>query len=74
MDGGMAKQLVVGLMLEDASYRVECGVGCVTCKGDNGHARCSCRSELTDYLGENPGGNLGTAQANPCCWLTPTGS
>ena len=27
-----------------------------------------------DYLGANPGGNLGTAQANPCCWLTPIGS
>jgi len=26
-----------------------------------------------DYLGENPGGTLGTVQANPCCWLTPTG-
>jgi len=25
------------------------------------------------YLGENPGGTLGTAQANPCCWLTPIG-
>ena len=27
-----------------------------------------------DYLGANPGGTLGTAQANPCCWLTPIGS
>jgi len=43
------------------------------CKGDNGHARCSRRSELTNYLGENPGGILGTAQANSCCWLTPIG-
>jgi len=41
---------------------------------DHGHAHGSRRSELTDYLGENPGGNLGTAQANPCCWLTPIGS
>jgi len=40
---------------------------------DHGHAHGSRRSELTNYLGENPGGNLGTAQANPCCWLTPTG-
>ena len=23
--------------------------------------------------GEIPGGNLGTAQTNPCCWLTPIG-
>jgi len=23
--------------------------------------------------GANPGGILGTAQANPCCWLTPIG-
>jgi len=38
------------------------------------HAHGSCRSELTDCSGANPGGNLGTAQANPCCWLTPTGS
>jgi len=29
--------------------------------------------QMTDCLGENPGGILGTAQANPCCWLTPTG-
>jgi len=41
---------------------------------DHGHAHGSRRSELTNYLGENPGGNLGTAQANPCCWLTPIGS
>jgi len=41
---------------------------------DHGHACGSRRSELTNYLGENPGGNLGTAQANPCCWLTPIGS
>ena len=27
-----------------------------------------------DYLGANPGGTLGTVQANPCCWLTPIGS
>jgi len=40
---------------------------------DHGHAHGSRRSELTNYLGENPGGNLGTAQANPCCWLTPIG-
>jgi len=40
---------------------------------DHGHAHGSRRSELTNYLGENPGGTLGTAQANPCCWLTPTG-
>ena len=33
----------------------------------------SSHSELTNYLGQNPGGTLGTAQANPCCWLTPTG-
>jgi len=45
-----------------------------TCIRDHGHACGSRRSELTDYLGENPGGNLGTAQANPCCWLTPIGS
>jgi len=43
------------------------------CKDDNGHAHCSRRSESTDCLGENPGGNLGTVQANPCCWLTPIG-
>jgi len=30
-------------------------------------------AELTNHLGENPGGTLGTAQANPCCWLTPIG-
>jgi len=29
---------------------------------------------VNDYLGTNPGGTLGTAQANPCCWLTPIGS
>ena len=40
---------------------------------DHGHACGSRRSELTNYLGENPGGILGTAQANPCCWLTPIG-
>jgi len=40
---------------------------------DHGHAHGSRRRELTNYLGENPGGNLGTAQVNPCCWLTPTG-
>jgi len=40
---------------------------------DHGHAHGSRRSELTNYLGENPGGTLGTAQANPCCWLTPIG-
>jgi len=40
---------------------------------DHGHACGSRRSELTNYLGENPGENLGTVQANPCCWLTPTG-
>jgi len=40
---------------------------------DHGHAPGSRRSELTNYLGENPGGTLGTAQANPCCWLTPIG-
>jgi len=40
---------------------------------DHGRACGSRRSELTNYLGENPGGNLGTAQANPCCWLTPIG-
>jgi len=40
---------------------------------DHGHAHGSRRSELTNCLGENPGGNLGTAQANPCCWLTPIG-
>jgi len=45
----------------------------VTFIRDHGHAHGSRRSELTNYLGENPGGNLGTAQANPCCWLTPTG-
>jgi len=45
----------------------------VDLQGDNGHAHCSRRSELTDYLGENPAGNLGTVQANPCCWLTPIG-
>jgi len=56
-----------------------CGVGgnwiglALTFIRDHGHACGSRRSELTDYLGENPGGILGTAQANPCCWLTPTG-
>jgi len=25
------------------------------------------------WIGKNPGGTLGTAQANPCCWLTPIG-
>jgi len=40
---------------------------------DHGHVCGSHLSELTDYLGENPGGNLGTAQANSCCWLTPIG-
>jgi len=29
--------------------------------------------ESNNCLGNNPGGNLGTAQANPCCWLTPIG-
>jgi len=32
------------------------------------------RVDNNDYLGANPGGTLGTAQANPCCWLTPIGS
>jgi len=45
----------------------------VDLQGNNGHAHCSRRSELTNHLGENPGGNLGTAQANLCCWLTPIG-
>jgi len=40
---------------------------------DHGLVCGSRRSDLTNYLGENPGGNLGTAQANPCCWLTPIG-
>jgi len=40
---------------------------------DHWHAHGSRRSELTNYLGENPCGTLGTAQANPCCWLTPLG-
>ena len=32
------------------------------------------RGQCSDnHLGTNPGGNLGTAQANPCCWLTPIG-
>jgi len=48
-------------------------MACGHVKGDSGHAHGSCRSESTNYLGENPGGNLGTVQANPCCWLTPTG-
>jgi len=30
-------------------------------------------SRIDDCSGANPGGNLGTAQANPCCWLTPIG-
>ena len=41
---------------------------------DHGHAHGSRCSEFNNYLGENPGGILGTAQANPCCWLTPIGS
>jgi len=49
------------------------GLGLLTCIRDHGHAHGSRRSELTNYLGENPGGNLGTVQANPCCWLTPIG-
>jgi len=32
------------------------------------------RADNNDCLGANPGGTLGTAQANPCCWLTPIGS
>jgi len=40
---------------------------------DHGHVCGSRRSELTNCLGENPGGTLGTAHANPCCWLTPIG-
>ena len=79
---GCAKQMVVEGCCGGgaASHRVWClvfgGASLSWCrvKGDNGHAHCSRRSELTDYLGENPGGNLGTAQANPCCWLTPIGS
>ena len=30
-------------------------------------------SRNDDHLGENPCGSLGTAQVNPCCWLTPIG-
>jgi len=36
--------------------------------------RDSWRADHDCHLGKNPGGNLGTAQANPCCWLTPIGS
>jgi len=41
---------------------------------DHGHA-CGSGSvhNATDCLGKNPGGTLGTAQANPCCWLAPIG-
>jgi len=46
---------------------------CVDNIRDHGHALGSRRSEFNNCLGENPGGNLGTAQANPRCWLTPTG-
>jgi len=35
--------------------------------GDHGHAHGSRRSDSTNYLGANPGGILGAAQANPCC-------
>jgi len=45
----------------------------VTFVRDHEHAHGSRRSELTNCLGENPGGTLGTAHANPCCWLTPIG-
>jgi len=58
--------------VDDGGY-FELGMTCWRVR-DHGHAHGSRRSELTDYLGENPGGNLGTAQANPCCWLTPIGS
>jgi len=43
---------------------------------DHGHAFGSGSglvNSVTDYLGENPGATLGTAQTNPCCWLTPIG-
>jgi len=70
MDGWRGRSWAEGTLMEDAALT---HIGLVTCKGDNGHAHCSRRSELTDYLGENPGGNLGTTQAHPCCWLTPIG-
>jgi len=73
MDGGTFE--AVGCRDEDgglALYHVGLDLaGLVTFIKDHGHVHGSCRSELTDYLGENPGGNLGTAHANPCCWLTP---
>jgi len=39
---------------------------------DHGHALGSRRSDkITDYLGENPGGILGTAQAKPLLLVDP---
>jgi len=63
---------MVGIGLDGVRRcRGDCGDICY-CR-DHGHVCGSRRSELTNCLGENPGGTLGPAQANPCCWLTPIG-
>jgi len=55
-----------GMMMMDTRLWTGCGV----LMGRMGPWACprhlSC-SELTEHLGENPGGILGTTQANPCC-------
>jgi len=81
MDGGAATDGGIGMM--DPNNNLQHGgvwsstvfvVGWMfTFVRDHGHVHGSRRSELTNCLGENPGGTLGTAQANPCCWLTSIG-
>ena len=50
------------------------GVGVDNWKGTMGMPMAPVTVNQLVVWGANPGGTLGTAQANPCCWLTPIGS
>jgi len=61
-------------LTQDGDPQTWCPHGCHDTTIDSRRFVDGTRVDNNDYLGANPGGTLGTAQANPCCWLTPIGS